>query len=293
MFVCAININAQEFNMKVSVKTLPTMTVASVGPSFFKDLESKIAELLNTTRWTNDEFSDQEKIRGSFNMTITEVDQGTAFRAELIVQTERPVYSSSYSSPMISIIDKNVSFVYADLQPLQKTTNTFYDNLSSIISFYSYYILGLDYDSFSNNGGNTYFALAQEVMTSLPSGVAFDEGWRNTGSGRVNRHWLLENILNPNMRQFRQAYYEYHRLSLDKMFDESDRSRAVLLSALTSIGQANIEYPNSYLIQMFCDAKRDEIIEIFKLGDKGQKDKLKGIMKGMDVSRASKYDVLN
>lgn len=285
--------HGQELNMKVTVNTLPTMNPASVGPTFFKDLEKKIAELINTTKWTNDEFSDQEKIKGSFLMTITEVEQGTAFKAEIIFQTERPVYSSSYTTPIINIIDKNVAFIYNDLQPLQKTTNTFYDNLSSIISFYANYALAMDYDSFSNNGGNPFYSIAQEIISSLPSGVAFDEGWRNNGSSRVNRYWMLENILNPNMRQFRQAFYEYHRLSLDKMYDESDRSRAVLLSALTSIGQAGLEYPNTYLVQMFCDAKRDEIIEIFKLGDKGQKDKLKSIMKGLDVSRSNKYDVLN
>jgi len=95
------------------------------------------------------------------------------------------------------------------------------------------------------------------------------------------------------MRQFRQAYYEYHRLSLDKMYDDAEKSRAILLGALTSMGQANLEYPNTYLVQMFGDAKKDEIVEIFKLGDKGQKTKVKGIMVGMDASKTEKYNVLN
>jgi hypothetical protein len=284
---------AQEMNIKVTVQTLSSINPVANNPSFFKDMEKKISELINTTKWTSDEFADHEKIRGTFLITITEATQGTAFKAEATFQTERPVFSSSYTTPIINVIDKNLSFIYSDLQPLLKTNVTFYDNLSSIISFYMYYALGMDYDTFSNNGGTPYFTMAQEIITSLPSNFAFDEGWRNNGSGRVNRYWLLENLLSPKMRQFRQAFYEYHRLSLDKMYDESDRSRAVMLSAITSIGQANIEYPNTYLVQMFSDAKRDEIIEIFKLGDKGQKEKLKSIMKGMDVSRASKYDVLN
>lgn len=293
MFYTIIIVEGQEMNVKVSVQTLSSINPVSNSASFFKDLEKKISELITTTKWTNDDFTDQEKIRGSFLMTITEANQGSSFKAEIVFQTERPVYSSSYSTPVISIIDKNVSFIYSDLMPLQKTTNTFYDNLSAIISFYMYYALGMDYDTFSNNGGSQYFALAQELIASVPSSFSGDEGWRNDGGGRTNRFWMIENILSPRMRQFRQAYYEYHRLSLDKMYDESDRSRAVMLSAITSIGQANIEYPNTYLVQMFNDAKRDEIIEIFKLGDKGQKDKLKTIMKGIDVFKADKYDVLN
>jgi len=103
----------------------------------------------------------------------------------------------------------------------------------------------------------------------------------------------MENVLNPRMRQFRQAFYEYHRLSLDKMYEDTDKSRAIMLSALTSIGQSNIEYPDTYLIQMLGDTKKDEIIEIFKMGDKGQKSKVKAIMVGMDKAKGDKYEVLN
>lgn len=286
-------ISAQELNIKVTVQTQSSINAVALEASFFKDLEKKMEELLNITKWSDDEFQEQEKIRGSLQMTITEVTQGTGFKAEIVWQTERPVFSSSYSTPLINLIDKNVSFIYSDLQPLLKTTNTFYDNLSSILSYYAYMTLGFDYDSFSINGGERHFLKAQEILTSLPSNFARDEGWKNDGSGRRNRYWLIENILNQRMRQYRQAFYEYHRLSLDKMYDESDKSRAVMLSALTAIGQSNIEYPNTYLIQVFGDAKKDEIVEIFKLGDKGQKEKVKTIMTGMDPTKTSKYEVLN
>jgi Domain of unknown function (DUF4835) len=283
----------QELNIKVSIVTQGSINSLTNDASLFKDLEKNITEFINTTKWTDDEFEIHEKIRGSLQLTITEEVQPNVFRAELVVQTERPVYNSTYSSPLINLIDKNVSFTFNGLQPLLKTTNTFYDNLSSILSFYVYYIMGMDYDSFSLNGGEQHFQKAQEIITSLPSNYVRDDGWKNDGGGRRNRYWLIENILNPRMRQFRQAFYEYHRLSLDKMYDESDKSRAVMLSALTSIGQANLEYPNTYLIQMFGDAKKDEVVEIFKLGDKGQKVKVKGIMVGMDASKTEKYSVLN
>jgi len=289
-FICSFS---QELNFKVTVVTQASINSLTNDESLFKDLEKNITEFLNTTKWTEDEYQTHEKIRGSIQLTITEEIQPTVFRAELVIQTERPVFNSTYSSPLINLIDKSVSFPFNGLQPLLKTTNTFYDNLSSILSFYAYYSIGVDYDSFSLNGGETHFLNAQEVITSLPSNYVRDEGWKNDGGGRRNRYWLIENILNPRMRQFRQAYYEYHRLSLDKMYDDAEKSRAILLGALTSMGQANLEYPNTYLVQMFGDAKKDEIVEIFKLGDKGQKTKVKGIMVGMDASKTEKYNVLN
>ncbi|MBK8518702.1 MAG: DUF4835 family protein [Saprospiraceae bacterium] len=285
--------NCQELNFNVTVVTQASINSLNSDVSIFKDLEKNLKEFINNTKWGEDDFQPHEKIRGSLQLTITEEVQPTVFKAELVVQTERPVYNSIYTSPMINLIDKNVTFSFNGLQPLFKTNNTFYDNLSSILSFYVYYSLGMDYDSFKMNGGEPYFQKAQEVISSLPSINARDEGWKNDGSGRRNRYWLVENILNPRMRQFRQAYYEYHRLCLDKMYDEPDKSRAVLLSAITSIGQANIDYPNTYIIQMFGDSKKDEIVEIFKIGDRGQKTKVKTIMVGMDPSKTEKYNALN
>ncbi|HMU01988.1 MAG TPA: DUF4835 family protein [Saprospiraceae bacterium] len=283
-------LSAQELDFKVS---LVVQTSTTADPALFKDLENNMREFLNATKWTEDEFQNLEKIRGSVQLTITSEPQPNVFTAELILQTERPVFNSSYSSPILNLIDKNVSFSFSGLQPLLKTTNTFYDNLSSILSYYAYLTIGSDYDSFSLNGGELMFNKAQEIITSLPSNMVRDDGWKNDSGSKRNRYWMIENILNPRMRQFRQAFYEYHRLCLDKMFDDPDKSRAVLLSTLTSIGQANIEYPNSVLLQRFGDAKKDEIVEIFKIGDKGQKTKVSAIMVGIDASKKEKYSVLN
>lgn len=293
LLAAVFQIRGQELEMNVSVLTQASINSLTNDPAFFKELQNSMMEFLNTTKWSDDEFQPLEKIKGTVQLTITEEVQASVFKAELVWQTERPVFRSSYSSPVISLIDKNVAFTYNGLQPLLKTTNTFYDNLSSILSYYVYLTLGMDYDSFSLNGGEPHFLKAQEIITSLPSNYSRDEGWKNDGSGRRNRFWLMENILNPRMRQFRQAFYEYHRLSLDKMYEDADRSRATMLSSLTSMGQANIDYPNSYLIQMFGDAKKDEIIEIFKPGDKGQKTKVKAIMVGMDFTKTSRYEALN
>ncbi|MCE2788518.1 MAG: DUF4835 family protein [Saprospiraceae bacterium] len=293
LITCLTGIFSQELNFKVNVVTQSSINSLTNDPAFFADLEKNLTEFLNTTKWTEDEFQAQERIKGAIQLTITEELQANVFKAEMVWQSERPVFNSAYSTPLISLIDKNVSFTWTGLNPLLKTTNTFYDNLSAILSFYVYYTLGMDYESFAQNGGEAHFVSAQGIINSLPSNYVRDDGWKNDGSTRRNRYWLMENVLNPRMRQFRQAFYEYHRLSLDKMYEDTDKSRAIMLSALTSIGQSNIEYPDTYLIQMLGDTKKDEIIEIFKMGDKGQKSKVKAIMVGMDKAKGDKYEVLN
>ncbi|MBK9734533.1 MAG: DUF4835 family protein [Saprospiraceae bacterium] len=282
--------NAQELNFKANV-VVQTSTTAD--PTLFNDLEKNVTEFFNTNKWTEDEFQSHEKIKGNVQITITSQPSPNVFQAEIILQTERPVFNSIYISPIINIIDKNVSFTFTGLQPLLKTTNTFYDNLSAILSYYAFLSIGMDYDSFSLNGGEPYFNKANDIITSLPGNYVKDEGWKNDGGGRRNRFWLAENLRNPRMRQFRQAFYEYHRLSLDKMYEDPDKARAVMLSSLTSMGQANIEYPNTMLLMTFGDAKKDEIVEIFKNGDNGQKSKVSAIMVGIDPSKKSKYGVLN
>lgn len=284
---------SQELNFNVSVVVQGSINSLTNDPELFRNLEKNVNEFLNTTKWTDDEYQSNERIKGNIQITITGEIAPTVFSSEIVLQTERPVYNSTYSSPMVNMIDKRMNFTWTGLQPLLKTTNTFYDNLSAILSYYSYVVIGLDYDSFSLNGGEPYFQKAQEIITSLPSNYVRDDGWKNDDPFKRNRFWLIKNILDPTMRQFRQAFYEYHRLAMDKMFEEPDRSRAVLLSALTSMSQADKDNPNTYLIQVFGDTKKDEIVEIFKIADKGQKTKVKTLMVGMDASKSQKYEVLN
>jgi len=284
--------HGQELNFSCSVMSQGFNTSFNTDEAIFKDLERNLNEFMNLTQWTEDNYRSHEKIRGSIKIIIKEEVAINAFRAEIIFQTDRPVFNTTYTTPLLNMIDKNVNFQYNGLLPFQKTTNTFYDNLSSIMSYYAYLALGFDYDSFSLNGGEPYFAKAFEVINSLSTAYAQDEGWKNSGVNRRNRYWIIENVQNPSMRQFRSAFYEYHKLCLDKMYDDADRSRAILLSQLTAIGQANIEYNNTMLIQVFSDTKSEEIVEIFQVADKGQKDKVSAIMVGMDPIKKSKYDAL-
>lgn len=281
---------SQEFDINVKVITQSTF---SVPASFFTDLETQLNEFVNTTNWTNDVYQKHERIKGSLQLIIMSENSGSFFAGELIFQTQRPVFNSSYDSPIINLLDRNIAFKYTGVEPILKTTSVYYDNLSSIISYYMYIALALDYDSFSLYGGSSYLELAKEVTGSLPSAVAFDEGWRVDSATKKNRYFILENLLNPNFRPFRQAFYEYHRLAMDNMSTDPARSRAMILSVLGNIGQADADSPNSMIIQVFGDTKRFEIIDVFKVADKGQRTKVTDIMVGMDKAKRNDYKVLD
>ncbi len=290
------NINdtqAQELNFKVTVDKIPALSLVKADPQFLSDLARRIEEFFNNTQWGEDRYRDYEKIKGNVLVIITEESADRVYKAEISIQTERPVFYTTYVTPIMNIKDNNIIFPFTEMSVLQKTSSTFYVNLSSIFSNYAYMALGLDSDSFKVNSGDYYYKKAQEVVQTLPSGFANDDGWKSSISSKKNRYWMVDNALNTQFRQFRQAFYEYHRMGLDKMYSEPDRSRAVVLSALTSIGQGNLDYPNGYLTLVFSDTKKDEIVEIFKVADKGQKEKVKAIMTGIDVSRKSDYQALD
>ena len=281
--------SAQELlvNVKVAAPSLTT-----TDPLIFQNLEVAIREFYNNTKWTSDNFEPEEKINANVQLTILEEANSNTFSGEIIVQTNRPVYNSSYNSPILSMIDNRVTFTYVDRQPIERSDNSFSDNLSSILTYYAYIMIGFDYESFSQNSGEKYFRLAENTLNSVPTSFQ-DEGWQNLVSNNVrNRFTLLENLFNPRMREYRSAFYDYHRLSLDTMTDDSDKARAIMLGCMNSIRGANTSYPNSMLLNLFVDTKRDEILEIFKVADRVQKSQIYTTLTRIDPSNASKYGIL-
>lgn len=283
------NLFSQELDFSVKLDIQANLTV---DKSVFSGLENQIRDFINNTRWTDEVFENHEKIKGVFQMNITNEVNPTTFEAEIILQTSRPVYGSGYETQMISYIDKFVTFNYTGIEPILKTTNTFYDNLSSILSFYCYMTLAVDFDSFSLVGGEPYLDLAREVIGGLPSGVAFDRGWTKDTGNKRNRYYFFENMTHPAFRPYREAFYDYHRMGLDKISEDDAKSRAVIMSSLLNMGQADAAYPNSMIIQMFGNAKKTEIIEIFKIADRGMRGRVIETMVKMDKSKAGDYRAL-
>ena len=283
---CFNPITAQELQANVSVNT---PRLQKTDPQVFKELESAITEFLNAQKWTNDEFDHEERIQINIQLNIKEELANNQFKADLIIQSSRPVYGSDYQTVMLSTVDKDILFTYEQFQPIQYSQNSFIDNLSSLLSFYAYIVIGMDYDSFSPFGGDPYFLAAQEIANTIPTDNSGKyKGWRPI-DGQRNRYWIIENFLNPRMRPIRQAIYDYHRLGLDIMHEDLETGKNVLINAIQAVKDVKKAQSNSMLVTIFADAKGSEIIEIFKQATPTQKTKIKQLMGKIDPSHASKY----
>lgn len=277
---------SQELEVTVTVNT-PILQTAD--PRVFQDLRNTVQSFMNNQKWTGDAYQQDERIRVTVSINITQEFSATSFGGELLIQAVRPVYGSGYETPLISHLDKDLTFAYEQFQPLEYSENSFNDNLSSILSFYAYIILGLDYDSFSPFGGDLYYQTAQDIVNNIPSAVsANNPGWRSL-EGNRNRYWIAENLLSPRVRPFRQALYDYHLHGLDLMHRDANAGRAILLQALEECGKVNIAYPNSMIVQMFMNAKSTELIEIFKGAPLAEKNRVVPLLTKLDGANASKY----
>ncbi len=288
IFICCLPLllNAQEVNFTVRVNVQKLQTV---DPKVFVTLEQTLNEFLNNTKWTNEVFENRERINCNLLLTIQEERSPTTFRADLAIQATRPVFNSDYETTLLNHIDRDVTFFYEQFQPLQFSRNVYNDNLSAVLSFYVYVILGLDFDSFALYGGEPYFRIAQEIVNNVPQGAAAaNPGWRSIDGNR-NRFWIVENLLSPRVRPFREAMYNYHRYALDIMADDVTAGRAVMVKAMEDIQDVFQAYPNAMILQMFVNAKAGEVIEIFKRGTNDEKEMVIRVMSRIDATNASTY----
>lgn len=277
---------AQELLFDVKINT---PKIQDVDPKVFKDMETSIQEFLNNRKWTEDVYDQEERIKCQIQLTIEEELSQTSFRANLAIQSTRPIFGSSEETPLLNHVDKDIVFNYEPFQPIVFSKNLFQDNLSALLGFYVNVILGMDYDSFSPLGGDPYFRIAQDIIQSVPQNAASAfPGWRQIDGNR-NRYWIIENLTSPRIRDYRMAMYKYHREGLDNMHLDPAAARATVMEAITTMKDVNRNYPASMIMQMFANSKRDELIEIFKQGTKPEKDNFHKIMVRIDASNASEY----
>jgi len=277
---------AQEIRATVNIST-PKLQKAD--PQVFETLKRSMEEFFNNTAWTDDEFQEDERIEVQIQMTITEEESDTRFKADLIMQSSRPVYNSNVNTVVFTHPDRDVRFDYQQDQPLIFSQTAYNDNLTSILSFYAYLIIGMDYDTFSPFGGEPFFLLAQQIMNAVPTNESAQfRGWM-ARDGNRNRYWLMENLLNPRIRPLRQVMYDYHRLGLDLMYKDPETSRATMAASLQLLDNVMRNYPNAMMLQAFANAKRDEVIEIFKNGEKAEKGQVKNTMIRIDPANAATY----
>jgi hypothetical protein len=286
LFLIGSILYSQELNVTVRFNT---QKLQQTDPKVFETLRGTIIEFMNGQKWTEDEFEVEEQINANMIITLQEELSVTSFKADIAVQASRPVYGTDYETPIINYLDKGVTFTYEQFQPLQYSANRFNDNLSSVLAFYAYIILGLDYDSFSPYGGETSFQEALAIVNNVPeSAAAANPGWRSLDGDR-NRYWIIENLLSPRVRAFRQAWYEYHRQGLDIASTDVATCRAIINAALDQIRSVNDKYPNTALIQIFTDTKASEIVEIFKKGTPQEQNSVYNVMTKIDASNITLY----
>lgn len=258
---------AQELNCNVVINAEQT---GNSNLSVFKTLEKQIFEFVNTTKWTNKEFTNQERIECSMYINVTDY-AGDVFNATIQVQSSRPVYGSSYTTPVHNVNDKDFTFRYLEFQNMVYNPNAFESNLISVLAFHVYMILGIDADTFELNGGDTYFKQAQNIVNY--SQGQNSKGWQ-LSDGTQSRYVLVDNMLSQTFEAYREVMYQYHRNGLDLMHQDQKQAKSNIANALVSLEAMNRVRPNSFILRTFFDAKADEIQDIFSSGPSVSIDKL-------------------
>ena len=294
LILIALTIGVQrglaELNATVRI-TVPKLQTAD--PKIFKTLEQQVFDFFNNQSWTDLEYEEEEKIECAFQINITEELSQNTFKADVAIQATRPVYGSTYKTSLITHVDKDIVFNYEEYQPLEDSRNFFRNNLSSVLSFYAMIIIGLDFDSFTELGGSPYFNVAQGIVNSIPPSVIDqDAGWNSLQGNKTNRFWLIENLLSPKVRPYRQAMYNYHRHGLDLMYTDVVSAQRTMLQAINTVDQVRQTYPTIMVGRMFALAKSEEILEVFKGADRGTRNQVKQVMQRLDVSNAQRYNEL-
>jgi hypothetical protein len=249
---------AQQLNCTV---TVDSQTLSVTNQQVFKTLQTSISEYINKTDWTGQAVKQNEKINCSMYITVSS-NNSDQFTATIQVQSSRPVFNSSYSSPVLNYNDKDFNFRYTEFENLIFSPTTFDSNLVSVIAFYSYMILGMDADTFVAESGNSYFEIAQNISNVAQQGGS--KGWSQS-DGNQNRYFLINDILSPAFKQVRQTMFEYH-VGLDLMSQDLKASKVKIKESLIDLGKLNTSRPNAFLTRVFFDAKSDEIVSIFSGG---------------------------
>ncbi len=275
---------AQELDFTVSINA---DVVQTTERGIFDEMKTAFERFFNDTKWTDDRFDNNEKIKGNLILTIQDQPSIGRFTANAQIQIIRPIYGSSYETILLNFADRDWEFQFTSSQPLQFNENSFSSNLTSMMGFYAYIALGLDYDSFSPLGGAPYYEKALLIVNNAQNSGS--SGWGQF-QNRRNRYWLIENLrINNQYQPVRQAIYKYHLQGLDKFLQTPDESRAMILEALKDIQNVNRIIPNSILVIAFLDAKNDEIINIFSKGPMDIRRDVYNELLKLDPTRRSKY----
>jgi hypothetical protein len=274
---------AQELNCQVSVLT---PQIQSSDKRIYSTLQTSIFDFMNNTKWTEDKFLNQERIDCSMQITINERVSNDEFKGTIQVQANRPIFKTSYNSPVFNFKDDDFQFRYLEYQTIEFNNAGNNPNLTSVLAYYAYIILGIDYDTFSPMGGGIYFQKAQNLVSnsqSLP-----ERGWK-AFEGTRNRYWLAENFNNPLFKPIRQLFYDYHRKGLDIMTEKKDDAINNIAESIKGLEAVFRDKPGSFLMQSLFVAKADEVVNIFSQAYPDVKTRVVNTLNQIDPANGSKY----
>ncbi len=282
---------AQELNCTV---TINSDQIEGSNKAVFETLKTAIQEYMSQNRWTNMTYAEHEKIECSMLIVVKKVEE-TLYTCEMTLQSRRPVYGTTYTTPLLNFKDKNFVFSYQEYDRIEYQQNQFTTNLTAMLAYYCYLIIGHDQDSFQRLGGTPYFQQCESIVQACQT-ASMDKteqrGWQAFDSNR-NRYAIINNLLDEAFKKYRNFYYEYHRLGLDEMAANVTNGRARIAEGLPVLKEAYHARPATYIINTFLDAKSDELVDIFSKGTDKEKKTVYEILNDIDPTRQTTYDRIN
>tara|TARA_B100000963_G_scaffold55614_4_gene43774 strand:+ start:3443 stop:4309 length:867 start_codon:yes stop_codon:yes gene_type:complete len=278
--------NAQELLCNVRVNSSQIQTS---DRKIFQSLQTDIYEFVNNKNWTKTNIQNEERIECNFVINVSKKISSDEYEASIQIQSTRPVYGTSFKTPLFNYLDNNFRFKYLEYQSLEFSESTHISNLTSVLAFYVNIILGLDFASFSEYGGNEYFSIAQRIVNNAQNTA--EPGWKAFESDK-NRYWLVNDLLDPRYEDFHTSIYSYHRLGLDLLAEKPDDARFEITESIESLKSIYRNNSSAFILKIFFDAKADEIVNIYSEAFPNEKARIVKTLLEIDPSNSTKYQLI-
>ena len=282
----SLGADAQEIFCNVQVNSSQIQTS---DRKVFQTLQTAIYEFVNNTKWTSASIKNEERIECTFLINVKERVSNDEYKASIQVQSTRPIYGTSYKSTMLNYLDNNFRFRYLEYQSLEFNENAHMSNLTSVLAYYVYMVLGLDFDTFSEYGGAPYYIKAQNIVNKAQN--AREIGWKAFESDK-NRYWLVHDLLDTRYEKIHNCYYRYHRLGMDLMSDKADDGRYEITEALHELRSIYQNNPSAFILKIFFDAKADEITKIYSEAFPNEQARVIKLLTEIDPANSTKYQAI-
>ena len=285
-------LHAQELQARVTVAT--TRVANNVNKTAFQTLQTSLNNFLNNRKWTSETYGTNEKIQCNILLNLESTDELNVYSSSITIQSARPVFNTSYLSPIINYKDDKFTFKYQEFQQLDFNENRVsgndpqVSNLTAVFAYYAYMIIGFDALSFAPHGGDPYFQKAQNIVNNAPDGRSIT-GWKAFDGSR-NRYCLVTNILDARYGVMQDIYYSYYRNSLDNFYQDDKKARSEMLTVLNQLDAFNAENPNTMINQFFLQGKSNELIKLFSKASPPDKARALDVLSRLDLTNASKYN---